>query len=248
MLSKAGVKYIQSLQQKKFRELHQCFVAEGPKVVKELLAQRYFPVKEIFALPAWVENESALFKDDFKVEVVAPHELEKLSALPAPNQVVAVFGYRGQPFILPETGLVLALDNIRDPGNFGTILRIADWFGVQQILCSHGCVDVYNPKVVQSTMASLGRVAVHYVSLEEIFEKSPLKIYAAHLDGDALQQTPSFRDGILLIGNESAGISEALLQYAHKRITIPRIGNAESLNAAVATGILLYHCAVINEK
>jgi RNA methyltransferase, TrmH family len=141
----------------------------------------------------------------------------------------------------PSSSFVLYLDAVQDPGNFGTIIRIADWFGVKDVVCTKGCADLYNPKVIQSTMASVARVNVFYDEEQQWLKQQTLPVYAATLNGTELNRQQKISEGILIIGNESKGISEEVLQYANHNITIPKRGEAESLNAAVATGILLSH-------
>jgi TrmH family RNA methyltransferase len=166
--------------------------------------------------------------------------LEKITALATPNQVLALVDMPKQQADAPKpNGLCLALDAIRDPGNLGTIVRTADWFGIKRIYCSLDCVDIYNPKTVQSTMGSIVRVDVVYTDLEALFKaNNDIPIFAADMDGESLYTTKLPKEGILLIGSESHGVSPTLLPYA-RRITIPRFGEAESLNAAMAAGIIL---------
>jgi TrmH family RNA methyltransferase len=168
--------------------------------------------------------------------------LEKISALSTPNQVLAVFKKAKETAIPIKGKITLLLDTIQDPGNLGTIIRIADWFGVSGIVCSVNSVDVYSPKVVQSTMGSIARVNIIYTDLKEwLLRNKQVKIYAAALKGEYINAIKNIDEAIIIIGNESKGISDELLQIANKKITIPKIGEAESLNAAVATGIILSH-------
>ena len=245
MLSKTHTKYIQSLQHKKFRDEDNLFIAEGPKVVMDLLESRKFICKELFALPGWVnENERSLSTlTKASVSAVMDFELEKISALSTSHSVLAVFEKRKENAGIEITGkITLVLDTIQDPGNLGTIIRIADWFGVEDIICSIGCADMYNPKVVQSTMGSLGRVNVVYISLPHwLQENKKVKVYSASLNGKAVQSLGKLKEGIIVIGNEAHGISDEVMQLVNEKITIPKIGEAESLNAAVATGIILSH-------
>jgi len=245
MFSKTHTKYIQSLQHKKFRDEHNLFIAEGPKVVLDLLESRKFTCKELFALEDWIKehNELQSTLTNTSINPVRDFELEKISALSTPNNVLAVFEKRKQNFDIEITGkIILALDSVQDPGNLGTIIRIADWFGVQCIICSEGCADMYNPKVVQSTMGSLGRVNVFYTGLVDWLKKNKkTKIYSASLEGKALQSFGKIKEGIIIIGNEAHGISDEVMQLVNERITIPGRGAAESLNAAVAAGIILSH-------
>jgi TrmH family RNA methyltransferase len=233
MLSKKVLKDIQSLSLKKHRDETGLFLAEGPKVVEELRQAVPGQVQQVYALEDWARGREG-------VEVISEVELQRLSSLKTPNKVVAVL----QQFKSVEpkaTGFTLYLDTIQDPGNFGTIIRIADWFGVKDIVCSTGCADLYNPKVVQSTMASIARVNVFYDKEESWLKKQSVPVYAAALHGKKLYTFSKTAIGILIIGNESKGIRKEFLELASHPVTIPRRGQAESLNAAVATGILLSH-------
>jgi TrmH family RNA methyltransferase len=243
MFSKSTIKYIQSLQHKKFRDELNAFVAEGPKVVTGLLLTAVFPVKGIYALQSWVdeldENVYKLHQD--KIEIVKDFELEKIASYTTANKVVAVFEKREMlQHISSENKLTLVLDDIQDPGNLGTIIRTADWYGIENIICSLNTVDMYNSKVVQSTMASLGNVNIIYSNLLEWIKKQhDIKVLAASLHGKSINEYGKLKEGIIIIGNESKGISDEIIQLANERITIPKKGHAESLNAAVATGIIL---------
>ncbi len=245
MLSKTHTKYIQSLQHKKLRDETGLFIAEGPKVVMDLLNSRKFVCKEIFALNNWLQEQSkqlSLLKDTV-ITAVEDYELQKISALSTAHAVVAVFEKR-KPVYKIETALkiTLVLDTIQDPGNLGTIIRIADWFGIENIVCSVGCADMYNAKVVQSTMGSLGRVNVIYTDLIDwLDENSNVKIYSASLEGEDVKTVGKLKEGILIIGNEANGVSDEVMNLVSEKINIPRIGEAESLNAAVAAGIILSH-------
>jgi TrmH family RNA methyltransferase len=243
MLSKSHAKYIQSLHHKKFRDIENGFIAEGGKVVMELLLSKKIRCREIYGMQEWLNSNEGLIRKYFTgpLEVVQDHELEKISALATPHQVLAVFEKAGSRPVSPSGKISLVLDNIQDPGNLGTIIRIADWFGIKDIICSEHTADIYNPKVVQSTMGSLGRVNVLYTELGGwIQQNRQVKIYAAALNGKNVKEI-KLKEGLLLIGNEAKGINEALLEIADEKITIPRLGDAESLNAAVATGIILSH-------
>lgn len=242
MLNKSEVKYIQSLSQKKFRDKEGVYLVEGPKIVAEALAATQVQVQKLYAVEAWALRHEELFQRG-QCEVVKDFELEKLSQLKTPNQVLAVvalpddarFGFTGE-----EPGLVL--DGIRDPGNLGTIIRIADWFGVRQVVCSSDCADAYGAKVVQATMGSIFRVQLLYTDLENWMEEQKgLPFYGAALDGAALKGIPVVSKGMIVIGNESAGIRPGVMSRVTQKITIEKWGDAESLNAAVATGIILSH-------
>ena len=247
MLSKTYTKYIQSLHHKKFRDIENTFIAEGSKVVMDLLNSGKIVCENIVATADWLRQNELAIRRHYHgpFEVVEEYELQKISVLSTPNQVLALFQKVKQVEITLVGKLTLALDNIQDPGNLGTIIRIADWFGVQAIVCSENCADLYNPKVVQSTMGSLARVAITYTNLAVWFKKNEsIPIYAAALDGKNIAEVIGLQEGILLIGNESKGISAELMDLATEKITIPKIGGAESLNAAVATGIILSHMAI----
>lgn len=239
MLSKNELKYIQSLCQKKQRTSERLFLAEGTKLVAELLEAGY-PIKNIYALESW-----AAPLPDLPITRISPIELEKISTLQTPNQVVVVAEQReptGEPVL--KNKLTLVLDGIQDPGNLGTIIRIADWFGIDQIIASNDTVELYNPKVIQATMGSFLRVKIWYRELEELLTTINVPVYGALLNGTSMYATKPPKEALLVIGNESKGIRENILPYIKHAITIPRTGKAESLNAAVATGILLAHlCA-----
>ena len=241
MLVKSQVKYIQSLSQKKLRDEEGVFVAEGPKIINELLRSPNIRAQQIFATEEWIAQTQGL--DPALVVAVSPAELERISFQQTPNQVIGIFTKPVFPDIIPWNNIIsLMLDTIQDPGNMGTILRCADWFGIKHIVCSPDSADVFNPKVVQSSMGSICRVQVFYEDLSAFLDKhNSVPVYAATLDGKDLYSFTGIQSGIILIGNESKGIQEELLQKSLHRITIPRKGEAESLNAAVATGIILSH-------
>ena len=245
MLVKSQVKYIQSLSQKKFRDEEGVFVAEGPKIINELLAGNQLELHSLYATTGWLSaNASSLLAfDSSSIHIITDRELERISFLTTPNEVLAIF--KKPAFASPPEqvdSLVLMLDNVQDPGNLGTIIRCADWFGLNQIICSPGSADHFNPKVVQSTMASIARVSVHHTDLAGYLSaRVGVPVYAAALDGRPLSQYKGVSKGILVIGNESKGISAEVMAFATDRVTIPRRGQAESLNASVATGIILSH-------
>ena len=234
MLSKKVLKYIQSLALKKSREESGLFIAEGPKIVEELIQLVPDHIESVYATTAFQTGQAF-----DKIEEISDIELQKISQLKTPNQVLAVVKqFKGA---MPDVSqFVLYLDTIQDPGNFGTIIRIADWFGINHIVCSTGCADQYNPKVVQSTMGSISRVQVHYTHLPSLLDSYPKEpLFAATLDGKDLNQLKIPTHGFLLVGNESKGVSKELLARASTRIRIPGKGRAESLNASVATAIIL---------
>lgn len=235
MLSKNQIKLISSLQQKKYRFAHQLFFAEGAKVIQELVKSN-FELEHLYTT-----------KEDFKevspnkITLITENELNKISALSTPNTCLAVFKIPLESKIT-ESGLVLALDSVRDPGNMGTILRLCDWFGIEQLVCSKETVDIYNPKVVQATMGSITRVNVNYVDLVPFLEKTKLPVFGTFMDSNNIYKTALPQEGIIVMGNEANGISESIEKLVTKRITIPRFGElqiTESLNVATATAIIL---------
>jgi len=240
MLSKNEIKDIQSLRHKKFREETKSFVAEGPKITGELLMLLPHQFKKVYGLKEWVEENKHLVSK-VEYEIVSETELERLSQLQTPNEVIAVLHHfeNNEPIVQNE--LVLYLDAIQDPGNFGSIIRIADWFGINHIICGEGCADLYNVKVVQASMASISRVNVFYDEEMQWLKKQDAPKYAAALDGESVYTTSKKENGVLIIGNESKGIQNSIIEIVDQKITIPKIGTAESLNAAVATGIILSH-------
>ena len=246
MLSKQTVKYIQSLQHKKFRDEFNEFVAEGPKIVKELLLNGKFECKSIYALSIWVQSLEQEILESFQniIHVIEEHELQKMAHYATPNNVVSIFKKA-----IPATridvkkNITLILDGIQDPGNLGTIIRNADWFGVKNIICSRNTVDMYNSKVVQSTMASLARVNIIYTDLKEwLLNNHEVNIYATVLNGLDVSAGSLDKECIIMIGNEANGLSADIIAMADKKITIPSFGLAESLNAGVASALVLYEC------
>lgn len=242
MLVKQKIKYIQTLGQKKFRQEEGLFIAEGPKLVKELLEADGLMVQEVFALKEWIiENEKIVVKKT--VTEITETELERISQLTTPNKVLAIVRQFDEDHeIITKGKITLALDGIQDPGNLGTIIRTADWFGINQVVCSHESADVYNPKVVQATMGSIARVKVVYRDLQQwLAEQKDVPVYATVLDGQDISAVKKIKEGIIIFGNESKGISPEILQLANIKLSIPKKGKAESLNAAVAAGIILSH-------
>lgn len=243
MFTKTHAKYIQSLHDKKLRTEYGVFFAEGPKVVSDLLQGGIFTCTMLAATDNWLQTNLPWIATMPIGEVFAikDFELEKISALSQPNQVLAVFEQQQPQADFDTKGqLTILLDGLQDPGNLGTILRTADWFGVANMVCTPHCADIYNPKVVQGTMGSLGRVNVLYTeAMPWLQQQQGVPIYATALTGKHLRQYSPITEGIIMVGNESKGVSPALLQMAHHTIHIPGKGAAESLNAAVALGIVL---------
>ena len=236
MLDKKVLKDIQSLSSKKQRREQGLFLAEGPKVVAELLLTMRDEIEGIYATSTW-----AAANPEVQSILITDIELGRISGLQTPNEVVAVLKQREIKEPVMKKGWGLYLDGIQDPGNMGTIIRIADWFGISNIVCSAGCAEVYNPKVVQSTMGSIGRVEVWYDEEGTWLGQQSLPEMVTSLTGTKVYEIQPKGGGILVLGNESKGVSEAIMNSASVRLTIPRIGAAESLNAAVAAGILLSH-------
>jgi RNA methyltransferase, TrmH family len=248
LLSNNQVKHIQSLKQKKFREIHRQFLAEGSKLVLAILES---PCKiiAVYALADWLKrNEKNLLSKKISFTEISEVEMERITALSSPSQVLAIAEIPETP-ILPVPAfhnLVLLLDDIKDPGNLGTIIRIADWFGIESIICSENTVDLYNPKVIQATMGSVARVSVHYLNLPEYLSSldPAIKIYGTFPEGENIYSIQLDPDGIILIGSESFGISPEVALKVTNRISIPYYSNdagrdhAESLNASIATAII----------
>lgn len=239
MLSKAKIKFVQSLRDKKHRNEHQLFVAEGAKIVPEVLASK-IRVKSLFATSDWLEAHSALMNIPEAYDTASAEQLKQMSALQTPPDVLVVAEMPQS--VKPElfNGLTLVLDTIQDPGNLGTIIRIADWYGISCIICSEGCADVFNPKVIQASMGSFTRVNVVYMNeLEKLFQTHKhIPVYGALLEGESLYETIIESPSFLLLGNEGSGITEALTSFITHPVTIPKRGGAESLNVAVATAVL----------
>lgn len=243
MISKAKIKYIRSLEMKKNRIAEGVFVAEGPKVVGDLLATMH--PRLVVATEEWLVSAKNM-TEQAETICVSDEELHRISFLQTPQQVLAVFDI---PSCCMRTasnagkGLALALDGIQNPGNLGTIIRIADWFGIKDIFCSQDTADAYNPKVVQATMGSIARVNIIYTDLEDLLTSLPdsTLVYGTMLDGDNIYSSELSENGIIVMGNEGNGISERVRKLVNKRLLIPHFSlsadRAESLNVAIATAI-----------
>ncbi|MCU0387218.1 MAG: RNA methyltransferase [Chitinophagaceae bacterium] len=238
MLTKGEIKYIQSLQDKKHRDAAQRFVVEGAKWLEELIQWQPDWIEKILATKKWKEEHKRA-ADSFVVESIEDYEMEKISFLSQPSPVLAIARkpVHENP-VFDHNRWNLVLDGIQDPGNLGTIIRIADWFGLPAIFCSSDTADAYNPKVVQATMGSLCRVKIIYGNLEKILSETDIPVFISAMQGNNIFDTNA-QSGILVIGSEGKGVRPEVAAKASRKITIPRIGRAESLNAAVATGIML---------
>ncbi|MEO8234195.1 MAG: RNA methyltransferase [Flavobacterium sp.] len=235
MVSKNQIKLITSLVQKKYRKQHQLFIAEGAKVVEELLQSNFELVNLYTTRPMFLEVSES------KKSIISDSDLKKITALTTANDCLAIFRIPQEKDIEKE-GLIVALDDIRDPGNLGTIIRLCDWYGISQIICSEQTVDVYNPKVIQATMGSVSRVNISYIDLELYLAKSETEIFGTFMDGQNIYKMQLPTSGIIVLGNEANGISKIIEQQIKQKITIPRFGNlqlTESLNVATATAIVL---------
>lgn len=234
MVSKNQIKLINSLQQKKYRKLHNLFIAEGKKVIQELIDAN-------FSLVHLFVTQTDLFDKKHAATLISDSELKKISALTSANDCLAVFKIK-EYSSSANSGLELALDNIKDPGNMGTIIRLCDWFGISKIVCSEETVDMYNPKVVQATMGSLARVEVEYTNLAAYLKATDLEIFGTFMDGENIYKKELPTSGILVMGNEANGISSEIEKLITQKIAIQRFGNlqqTESLNVATATAIFL---------
>jgi TrmH family RNA methyltransferase len=235
MVSKNQIKLITSLQQKKYRSVNKLFFAEGVKVIQELLNSN-FVLDHLFS--TLNDFEEVLTS---KKSLIQASDLKKISALATPNTCLAVFKIPEEKKI-NESGLIIALDSIRDPGNLGTILRLCDWFGINEIVCSKETVDLYNPKVVQASMGSITRVNVNYMDLSSFIVATDLAVYGTFMDGVNIYKTTLPKDAVIVMGNEANGISKELEKLIKNKLSIPRFGavqKTESLNVATATAIIL---------
>ena len=237
MISKASVRYVKSLQDKKQRQKYSQFIVEGEKSITELLKSR-FKVDVIYALEEWLSDNSS-WLSGFTLEAVSYDELRQMSAHQAPQKALAVVDFPEPLPLSTSDDIILALDEIQDPGNLGTIIRIADWYGIRHIVCSKGCTDVFNPKCINSTMGSFLRVNVVYADIVTTAGQLDMPLMVAVLNGKNVHSSDLPKRGILVIGNEGHGIHQSIIDVATERLTIPRFGGAESLNAAVSTAILL---------
>ncbi|WP_081211897.1 TrmH family RNA methyltransferase [Salegentibacter sediminis] len=235
MVSKSQIKLIRSLTQKKYRLKNAMFIVEGKKSIQEFLSSR-FPLEKLYTTEDWFIAPTS------QTEIISEADLKKISQLKTPQTALAIFRIPKQEAFLPK-GLVVALDGVRDPGNLGTIIRLCDWFGIQDLICSPDTADSFNPKVVQASMGSLTRVEVVYRDLAEFIGKyENLPVFGAFMDGENIYEKTLPAEGVLVMGNEANGISEKIERLITQRVGIPRFGDTpqtESLNVATATAILL---------
>jgi len=242
LVSKSQIKLITSLQQKKYRNKLGLFIAEGPKVINELLTAG-------LRLHSLFSTQEHLFNVE-NVQWISEIDLSKISFLKNANNSIAVFKVP-TPKNLVDNTLTVALDAVRDPGNLGTIIRLCDWFGIQQLVCSLDTVDCYNPKVIQATMGSIARVNVVYLELLEYLNETKLPVYGGCMDGPSIYQEQLLENAIIVLGNEANGISEKIETLITQKVTIPQFGEqkeTESLNVATATAIILSEFKRFTEK
>ena len=233
MLSKGQIKLITSLKQKKYRQQHGLFIVEGIKTINELLNSN-LELQSLYT--------TELFYNNSKKEIlISEADLKRISFLTTPNKALAIFKIPPKKSSVKK-GFILALDDIRDPGNLGTIIRLCDWFGIKDLVCSTKTVDCYNPKVIQATMGSITRVNINYINLVDFLNDTKLPIYGAFMEGENIYSKTDIKEGILVMGNEANGISKAIEILIKEKVSIPRFGDlqaTESLNVATATAILL---------
>jgi TrmH family RNA methyltransferase len=246
MLSKSQISLLQSLQHKKFRREHGFFLVEGYKSVSEFINSAY-QIEAVYYTPA-IAAKLLKLSQKMNFQEISSNILEKISILKTPADVIAVVKIPNWPvlnYAALNKKFSIVLDGIQDPGNMGTIIRTADWFGIDQIICSEDSVEVYNPKVVQATMGSLSRISVHYTDVAAFLSTINLPVFGALLDGENIYNTNFGNEGLVVMGNEGNGLRPDVQQLVSKAITIPRAGNAESLNVAIATAIF---CSEINRN
>jgi TrmH family RNA methyltransferase len=239
MISKAKSKFIKSLQIKKYRKQEQCFLAEGRKSILELLNSD-FELVMLVATREFLQQYTGLIPKTIEVLEVDMKELQGLGEFQSNDTGIAVARIKpNKPLTIDSNEFALVLDDIRDPGNLGTIIRTADWYGVDKIIASAECAEIYNPKVISATMGSFTRVQIFYTDLAGYLAQFRYEVFGTYLEGENIHSVKFGKGGLIVIGNESNGISMDVGKYISKRITIPKVGRAESLNAAIATAIVL---------
>jgi len=234
VISKAQIKFIKSLQIKKFRQEHGQFIVQGKKNILELIDSNY-SIKQVYATDTFY---SELLTTNVPIETISQKELEQISSFQSNKTALAIVDIPPNDYIEANNDWVIVLDQVKDPGNLGTIIRIADWYGVSKLVCSPDCVDSYNPKVINASMGSFCRVKTYYTALEPYLAKQKEAIFGALLEGKPIYTSIKPTSGYLLMGSESHGIAETLKKHINHQVSIPRLGKAESLNVAVATAIL----------
>ena len=241
MVSRSEIKYIQSLSARKHRLTNGCYLAEGNHLAGEALAFARSSILKIFALPHWISNQNK-YLEGLQVVEISAAEMKKLSQLTTATDVLLVIKLPS-PDVHPIAGnkWVLMLDGVQDPGNTGSLIRIADWFGIETIVLGSGSADAFQPKTVQATMGSIFRVNVLQQPIADLLKHYSGNVYGAMMQGNSIWQTATYEPGPIIIGSEGSGISKEVEQCVSHQITIPKIGKAESLNAAVAAGIICSH-------
>jgi RNA methyltransferase, TrmH family len=238
MISKNKISYFKSFHQKKMRDTQAAYIAEGTKLVCEAI-ENGCNILHIVARESWIAKHQKKITQ-YEVIEASAEELAKISLLQSPQEVWALISYTKQTSLPELRDIVFALDCIQDPGNMGTIIRIANWFGVEHILCSPDCVDMYNPKVVQASMGAIFRTSIYYCNLIDVLNTSPIPVYGTFLDGKNIYETALPPEAIIVFGNEGNGISVEVAAYIHQKIHIPSFTHtkgSESLNVSVAAGI-----------
>lgn len=240
MISRKVAKYIKSLQQKKHRKIEKAFIVEGAKSVIELLNSN-FKITTVYATPVFLKDEKQLIfdpKNTFEVVEASEHELASMGTYQSNNAAIAIAEMKPNQPLSFSNGFAFALDRINDPGNLGTIIRIADWYGIENVICSDDCADRYNPKVIAASMGSFTRVNLFYTNLEDYLKVTRFPVYGAYLNGENVHRKKFNDEGILLMGSEAQGINAGLEKYVTHKISIPAFGRAESLNVGVATAVI----------
>jgi TrmH family RNA methyltransferase len=246
MLSKSQISLLKSLQYKKERRQYGLFLVEGRKSVIEFINSGY--QIEVIYHTATFDPKMLKLSRKMNLCEISVSDIEKISSLTTPQEIIAVIKTPVYPALVSDDlkqKFTLVLDGIQDPGNMGTIIRTADWFGITDIICSEDTVDVYNPKVVQASMGSLSRIKVHYVDLADILPKAGLPVFGAVLNGENIYHTDFGAEGLIVMGNEGNGVRPEVEKLINKSVTIPRAGGAESLNVGIAVGIF---CSEINRN
>ncbi len=247
-LPKKLTKFIKSLNLKKYRQINNSFVIEGEKSILSALNSNY-QINTLIVSDKFYKKYNKIFNEDLNIYIVNEKELSTITNQKTNNNGIAILNIKSlKTLVLKKDEYYLALDNISDPGNLGTIIRIADWYGINNIICSEDTVDFYNPKVIQASMGSFLKISAYYLNLKDFLSNIEIPIFAAVLNGKNIHEFIFPNRGLLLIGNESKGINKELLNIVNNKITIPKYGNAESLNAGIATAIICDKWRFCNKK